>query len=161
MSALFKENALARRNSNMHIVHFTAVLLESVNETDINFASVVSNLTQTIGKDRVLMLLAEVKRRKEQNPTIPNTVGGLLLRMAKQHMTQDERRKVFKRHRTIRLEPATVATFSRVNNNAKRERERERESPYRDYVSEHWPDAVYCSNVRIYSKMVNRFSGEG
>lgn len=124
MSALFKENALARLNSNMHIVHFTAVLLESVNETDINFASVVSNLTQTIGKDRVLMLLAEVKRRKEQNPTIPNTVGGLLLRMAKQHMTQDERRKVFKRHRTIRLEPATVATFSRVNNNAKRERER-------------------------------------
>ena len=55
MSANFNENALNRLSFNLHIAQFMRVLLESVRETDENYANVVLKLTHTIGKTRVLL----------------------------------------------------------------------------------------------------------
>ena len=112
MASQLNVEELERLRSDQSTNAFVAGVLAAVGETDADYSIVVQKLVVHGGRRQTLSLLADVWELKRSRPLIPNTVGGLLLKLAKRTLNDDVRRIVFSRRPRGGRRPLTVDSFA-------------------------------------------------
>ncbi len=114
--AEIRNDILALLNENLQLFEFVNLLADGLGESDVNVRFVFYKLSVEVGKLRILEWTSEVRHAILVEGWTKNTAGGLLLKLAKQRLSQRARARVFKRQRQHKATPASLATFDAMRN---------------------------------------------
>ena len=110
MERLLDNRILDKLNTNMHVRHFADELCNAMYEYDVHYKNLILNLTLETGKVTVLSYVAEMCKRLMEGASY-NTPGGLLVKIAKERLPDDVKRKLFHRKRKISAKPVSLASM--------------------------------------------------